>query len=145
MPAKKARTTGLPEGLLSDRGWVVQGYMIWRSGRQFNPPTDIIELTDRIVVLVEIAGMKGDDFNIALMSNHLVVTGYRERSMLQNPAYHQVEIGFGEFRIEVVLPWSVKQEEVTATYRDGFLRIDLPRRETTQVHIVDVNVDQQNE
>lgn len=123
--------------------WSVQGYLVRFPARRFVPATDIIELADRLVILIELAGMRGDGFRIALDDQTLIVSGKRERpSELPKAAFHQVEIGFGEFRVEIPIPWTVKREEVSANYRNGFLRIDLPRQEPRRVQIVDVNADE---
>lgn len=136
-PKDKRRTTS--------QTWAVQGYLVQNPTRQFAPPTDIIELEDNIIVLVEIAGMRGDGFKIALYSQELIVTGRRERPDLQDAAYHQAEIGFGDFRLAIPVPWSVQRDHVHATYTNGFLRIELPRQKARRVHIVDVNTeDEQN-
>lgn len=126
-----------------ERGWVVQGYAVWQTRRQYVPPTDVLELPEKLVVLVEIAGMRSQDFSITLYDTRLVISGSRERPALPNAAYHQVEIGYGDFRVEVALPWSVSRESVTASYKDGFLQVELPRRADEQVHYVDVHTDQQ--
>ena len=107
--------------------------------RPFRPPTDVIELSDRLVVLAEIAGLHANDLNITLLERQLVITGMREQPQYTHPAYHQVEIGFGEFRIEVMLPWPVDSDEVSASYDSGFLQIELPRKAARQIPIVDVN------
>ncbi len=120
------------------RVWTVQGYLV-RSARRFSPPTDIIELDDQIVVLVELAGMRGEDFKIALYNQTLTISGVRQRPDLEATAYHRAEIGFGEFRVSIPMPWSVVEDEVTASYRQGFLRVDLPRQQSQHIHIVDVN------
>jgi HSP20 family protein len=109
------------------------------SNHPFRPPTDVIELSDRLVVLVEIAGVRTNDLSITLLERHLVITGLRDMPQFENPAYHQVEIGFGEFRIEVTLPWPVNRDEVSASYEAGFLQIELPRKAARQIPIVDVN------
>jgi HSP20 family protein len=123
----------------SDRRWAMQGYMIFRPTARFTPPTDVIEFENRLVVMMEIAGMKTSDFNISLMNNHLVISGTRERPVLQGAAYHQVEIGYGDFRVELVLPWSVDQDEVSANYRDGFLHVELPRKPEKPIRVIDVS------
>ncbi len=122
-----------------DRRWVVQGYMIFRPNAQFTPPTDVIEFVDKLVVRMEIAGMRTGDFTVSLAQNQLVVSGVRERPQLHGAAYHQVEIGYGEFRVAVLLPWSVEQDQVNAVYRDGFLQIELPRRPDREIRIIDVD------
>lgn len=126
-----------------DPRWVVQGYMIFRPNSQFTPPTDVIEFSDRLLVLMEIAGMKSSDFTVSLLNNHLIVTGTRERPSFHGAAYHQVEIGYGDFRVEIVLPWPVSQDEVSAAYRDGFLQIELPRRPDKAIRIIDVDATQE--
>jgi HSP20 family protein len=128
-----------------ERGWVVQGFAVWQTRRQYVPPTDVLELPDKLLVQVEIAGMRSQDFSITLYDTRLVISGTRERPTPQNAAYHQVEIGYGPFRVEIMLPWSVNRDDVTASYKDGFLQVELPRRDHEQVHYVDVHTDQQEE
>ncbi len=128
---------------LPGNAWAVQGYIVRYPTRRFVPPTDIIELEDRIMILVEIAGMRGDGFKIALYNQNLVISGTRERRDQPDAAYHQAEIGFGDFRINVPMPWSVERDEVNASYSNGFLRVELPRQQARRVHIVDVNTDEE--
>ncbi len=119
--------------------WSVRSTTFRRSARGFTPPTDVIELENHLVVLVEIAGMRADAFQIALHERNLIISGTRERPPFDfdQPAYHQVEIGFGEFRTEIKLPWLVNQDTVRATYGEGFLQIDLPKQAPEQITIVD--------
>lgn len=114
---------------------------IRHANRSFNPPTDVIELPDRIIVMVEVAGMRAHDLDITLLERHLVISGKRERPQHVNPAYHQVEIGYGEFRIEFDLPWALEREAVNATYEAGFLQVELPRKSPQTIRIVEVNQD----
>jgi HSP20 family protein len=135
---KRRRDSDLPYEMQSvDRHWLI---MIRQNARPFTPPTDVIEMGNKVVILVEIAGMKTSDLNITLLDNQLVISGTREHPQFNNnPAYHQVEIGFGEFRIEVNLPWSVERDGVSATYEAGFLQVELPRKTGRQIPIVDVS------
>jgi HSP20 family protein len=117
--------------------------MLIRPNRPFNPPTDVIEQVDKLTVIVEIAGMNPGDFNISLQSRRLTISGNRGKPQLEHQAYHQFEIGFGEFRIELNLPWTANRDGVTATYQQGFLQIELPRKPAEQVSIVDLNAEEQ--
>lgn len=117
--------------------------MLIRTNRTFVPPTDVVELTDRLVVIVEIAGMEPNGFNITLHNRRLSISGTRTRPELAQPAYHQVEIGFGEFKVEVTLPWSVNRDEVSAAYQHGFLQIELPRKPAETVPVVERNTKEQ--
>ena len=139
------RDPGSAERTVGGRRWVVQGYMVFRPNSQFTPPTDVMETDDRLIVLVEIAGMRSGDFAISLVDQqHLVVSGTRERSPFAGAAYHQVEIGYGEFRIELMLPFPVEQDEVSATYRDGFLVVELPRLPEKRIRVVEVQAQEED-
>ena len=113
--------------------------MLWNARKNFSPPVDVVETDEHIVILIEIAGMNSEDFNIRLANNYLVVHGMRHRPQIEGKAYHRVEIGFGEFRLDIPLIWSVQQEIVSAVYQDGFLRIDLPRLPEKHIRIVNLN------
>lgn len=133
MPLNKRDTARLGEMQSGDTRWFL---MIRGTTRPFTPPTDVIELADKLIVLVEIAGMRASDFNITLLDHHLLITGTREFPQHTNAAFHQVEIGFGEFRVEVALPWIVEREQVTATYETGFLQVELPRKPARQINVI---------
>lgn len=108
-----------------------------RTARSFTPPTDVIELEERLVIVVEIAGVRPTDLTITLHDRLLIITGRRERPALHGPAYHQVEIGYGEFRVEIALPWPVEREQVSASYESGFLEVSLPRKAPRTIRVLD--------
>lgn len=120
-------------------------YITRHAYRPFCPPTDVIELADKIVVLVEIAGIRSDDLKITLAQQQLIIAGFRDRPQHTASAFHQVEIFFGEFRVDVHLPWPVDSESVTASYDDGFLKVELPRRAARQIPIADLNNTEQQD
>jgi HSP20 family protein len=108
---------------------VTSGTNRWRNGVRSHvwcPPTDVYETEDTIVVRVEIAGMKDDDFSISITGNQLTVRGNRPE-VFERRAYHQMEIFFGEFSTEVDLPSPVLSDQVTAEYIAGFLRLVFPK------------------
>lgn len=99
--------------------WYVQA-SLW------SPPTDLFEAGDAFVVRVEIAGMREEDFEVALENDVLVVSGSRSDPSVRR-AYHQMEIRFGKFASAVVLPSAVEVELAHAEYKDGFLTVTLPK------------------
>jgi HSP20 family protein len=118
--------------------------VVARQSHIWRPPTDVFELEDRLVVMVEIGGMRDGEFNVVLNDRKLMISGVRRRATNDRVAYHQMEVLYGEFRTEVSLPWPVTREGVTATYREGFLRVELPHAPNQQIHIVDVDVEEQD-
>jgi HSP20 family protein len=110
----------------------------WVSARQpktWRPPTDVYETDSYIVVKVEIAGMDEQDFDILLDTKRLVITGVRHDPAAKL-AYQQMEILYGQFETDVYLPWAIDEEEVEATYRNGFLSVFLPKAQPRQVPVI---------
>jgi HSP20 family protein len=100
----------------------------------WRPPTDVYEVEGDLIVRVEIAGMREEDFSIELNGRVLSIHGIRQ-DLTGRRAYHQMEIRFGEFNIELELPFTVDEEQVRAVYDKGFLRVQLPKAHPRQVII----------
>ncbi len=100
----------------------------------WRPPTDMYETEEMIVVRVEIAGMREQDFSIALEDRTLSIRGVRS-DPTERRAFHQMEIPFGEFLTEVELPVPIVPETVEAAYRDGFLLIKLPKARAQHIQV----------
>lgn len=121
------------ESKSSQQQWVmVRHTTVW------HPPTDVYERHERLIVVVEVAGMRDGEFSVVLDGQRLVISGTRQRVAGPDCAYHQLEIPFGEFRTEVSLPWPVTRDDVIATYRDGFLRVELPHVLAQKIQVIDV-------
>jgi HSP20 family protein len=108
--------------------WGIRNEAVWR------PPTDVYETGDSAVVIVEIAGLSEENYEISLTGRLLVVSGER-RDPAEKLAYHQMEIRYGRFRTEVHLPWALEGAEQAASYEDGFLRIKLRKAQTRHVPV----------
>ena len=122
---------------------VAKRWVVMRQSNVWRPPTDVFELEDRLVVMVEIGGMRDGEFNVVLQDRRLMISGVRRRAIHDHLAFHQMEVRYGEFRTEVTLPWPISRDGVSATYREGFLRVELPHAPNQQIHIVDVGTDQE--
>lgn len=104
------------------------------------PKADVYETEDEVVVRVEIAGVQRESLNVSLSSDRRVlsVSGFRgekhtdERRKIR---YHQLEVYFGSFERDIPLPHGVpvNADEISATYREGFLIVTLPKSPETQV------------
>ncbi len=93
--------------------------IVWR------PPTDVYETPDKIIVVVELAGVSEEDMSVTLFSDLLVVEGTRDPALAEMNACHQLGIKYGEFRAEISLHAPVDHEQVTAEYKNGLLIITL--------------------
>ena len=109
---------------------------IWQSDRMrllvqagWRPDADTYETATAIEVVVDLAGVEEDDFEVQLFDDALVVEGRRQPLSCQEEAvYHAAGIRHGPFRVELPLPAPVDPERVEAHYDRGLLRITLPKR-----------------
>jgi HSP20 family protein len=100
----------------------------------WSPPTDLIETNDRLVIRVEIAGMKKSDFSIHIDQKRVVISGQRAE-LHEERSFHRMEIAFGEFESDINLPVSIDVDKVSADYKDGFLTINLPKTQPRTIPI----------
>ncbi len=107
---------------------------IKRRTHAWRPPTDMYETDGSYHVRVEIAGMRGADFSVTFDKQTLVIRGIRTDESTQK-AYHQMEIGYGEFETAVQVQEPVKVPDIEASYVDGFLRVELPKAQPKVISI----------
>lgn len=100
----------------------------------WRPPTDVYETTDNIEIRVEIGGMKEENFDVELQGHILSIRGIRQ-DFPKERAFHQVEIMYGEFYIDIHLPVPVDALGVTADYDNGFLLVSLPKSRSKQIQV----------
>ena len=100
----------------------------------WSPPTDVYETDDAYIVRVEVAGMREEDFEVAIENRTLHISGIRPDSSGRR-AYHQMEIRFGKFATSIDLPSPVSIEQSRAEYKDGFLTITLPKEKNNQIKV----------
>jgi HSP20 family protein len=96
----------------------------------WNPSVDIFENDSDIVVKVEAPGMNAKDFDLRIENNVLMIKGERKfEKETKEENYHRVEREYGSFSRSFALPTGVKEDKVMAEYKDGILRIVLPKKE----------------
>ena len=102
--------------------WPLQSTIVW------HPATDIYETLEKIIVVVELAGVSEDDLTVTLFSDLLVVEGTRNQPALADMnACHQLGIKYGNFRSEIALHAAIDHDTVKAEYKNGLLRITLDK------------------
>ncbi len=89
---------------------------------------DVFESPDQVIVRIEAPGMQREDFNVALNGDVLTVWGEKriDREVTEGQ-WRVVQSAYGNFRRDVALPVAVKADKTSASYRDGVLRIELPK------------------
>ncbi len=99
----------------------------------WRPSIDILETDERILVIVDLAGVSREDIAIEMEGEKLRIAGSRvDPSEAHAPGVrkcHQVEIDYGPFERLLLISVPIDSSKIEARYDDGFLKITLPKRE----------------
>ncbi len=100
--------------------------------QMMNVSMDVAETEQAFEVQVDLPGLSPDDVDILIDNNTLTIRGQRsEETEQQNEEkqFHRVERYRGSFSRSVVLPNSINEDEAAAEFRDGVLKIVIPKSE----------------
>ncbi len=96
----------------------------------WNPSVDIFENDNEVIIKAELPGMNPKDMEVRLENNVLMLKGERRfEKEAKEENYHRVEREYGSFSRSFTLPSAVDPEKVMAEYKDGILKVVLPKRE----------------
>ncbi len=116
-------------------GLTTTGRLLTSQGRVWCPPTDVFQTQeDTVVVKIDIAGMRQEDFSVTFSDGTLTVSGTRH-DLSEKLAYQRLEIAYGEFMTQVHVPWAVDEDKIEARYQQGFLFVTLPRQPLEETRI----------
>ena len=106
---------------------------------EWTPRMDVVDGNDSLTLKVELPGVKQEDMAISLEDDVLTVKGERkDESQVNEQGYTRIERSFGTFQRSVVLPHTVDPNRVKATYKDGVLEIQLPKKEEVRPKAIKV-------
>jgi len=120
--------------VMATRKEIIQAVSWQVRANSWCPPTDVYETEEGLVVKVEVAGMREEDFEVAIEDNVLIISGNRPDSN-ERRAYYQMEIRSGKFEIALAIPVPTQVEMAVAEYKDGFLFVHLPKTNQTKTGV----------
>ena len=92
---------------------------------------DIYEKDEFLVIESAIAGVSSNDIDITVEPDLIVIRGERTKQQMPDVKYYYQECFWGKFSRTLVLPCSIKPEQVKANFKNGILTIFLPKDEKT--------------
>lgn len=103
------------------------------------PAADMYENDRQVMIFVDMAGVDPDQVRITLENRGILITGERPRPSPGGVMrIHQMEIDAGLFKRRIPLPAPVDFDNIECTYKNGLLRIVLPKKpqqETVQIRV----------
>ncbi len=106
-----------------------------------SPQVDIFQDKKNVYVEMSLAGVKPEDIEIAVEDGVLTVSGKAEdKKEEKGKDYFRKEIRRGAFERSISLPVKVKEQKAEAEFKDGILKITLPRSTEVKTKKVKVRV-----
>jgi HSP20 family protein len=107
--------------------------------RTASPLLDVIELPDSFVVECDLPGIDKNDLDISITGEVLTIKGEKHLKPFSDKSkVYKKETWEGGFQRTISLPAGVEPGKVDATYKDGVLRIDIPKKEEAKARHIEL-------
>jgi HSP20 family protein len=105
------------------------------------PAMDIKENNGEIWATIELPGLSRDEIKVSVKNDMLSVSGEKKQEKTEEKEnVHRVERSYGYFKRTVKLPSEVESDNVKASFKDGLLKIKLPKVESKKVKEIPIQV-----
>lgn len=107
----------------------------------FSPAVDIYQDDEKVVVETPIAGIDPQKVDLAVKNDVLTIKGESEKkSEVEDQDYYRQEIRRGSFQRSVQLPAQVVGDQASAEYKNGILKITLPKAPESKTKSIKIEV-----
>lgn len=107
----------------------------------WEPATNITEDDKEFLVKVELPEMKKEDVKVTVENGTLRISGERKAEKEEKTTkYHRIESSYGSFLRAFALPEGADGNKVVADYKDGVLKVHLPKTAEAKPKAIEVKV-----
>jgi len=108
---------------------------------EWAPSVDIIEDEKEWLVKADLPEVKKEHVKVTVENGVLTITGEREfEKEEKDKKYHRIERSYGNFLRSFTLPDGADGSKVNAEFKDGVLKVHLPKGEKAKPKAVEVKV-----
>jgi HSP20 family protein len=94
------------------------------------PKVNISEDANAVYIHAELPGMAQEDVKITVKDDVLTIRGEKKREeKFEERNYHHIERSYGEFVRRFSLPENIRQDSISASFKNGVLEITAPKIE----------------
>lgn len=109
--------------------------------RDWMPDMDVRETEGEYIVEADIPGMTREDIHLEVVDNTLTVRGERtQEEESKKGDFHRIERRYGSFLRTVEIPGGFDSEKVDAEFKNGVLKVKLPKLEETKAKRIEVKM-----
>jgi HSP20 family protein len=108
---------------------------------EWEPAVDITEDEKEYLVKAELPEVKKENVKVTVENGALEITGERKLEKEEKgKKYHRIERAYGSFTRSFTLPEGTAPDKISAEFRDGVLRVHLPKNGKQPQKEVEVKV-----
>lgn len=108
---------------------------------EWSPLVDITEDEKEYLIKAELPEIKKEDVKLTVQDNVLAISGERKYEKEEKgKKYHRVERAYGSFLRSFTLPEDADGSKVAAEYKEGILKVHLPKSEQVKAKSIEVKV-----
>jgi HSP20 family protein len=111
------------------------------NGIAFVPAAEIDETPEAIHLKLEIPGMEAKDLDVQVTAEAVSISGERRsETKTEEKGMTRSEFRYGSFRRVIPLPARIQNDSVQAEYKNGVLKLNLPKAEADKNQVVKVQI-----
>src|SRR5437867_12863763 len=108
---------------------------------EWAPLVDITEDDKEYLIKAELPEVKKEDVKVAVENGVLTISGERKSEKEEkNKKYHRIERAYGSFERSFIVPDDADSDKVNAEFKDGVLKVHLPKSERAKPKQIEVKV-----
>ena len=105
------------------------------------PAVDVFENDDKVVIKTELPGLSEKDIDVDILGDTLTIKGMKKKEdEKKGRHYHRLERVYGSFHRSVTLPGEVASEKAKASFKNGVLEIEVPKKEEAKPKQLKISV-----
>ena len=106
---------------------------------EWNPAYDVVEHDDKYILEFDFPGFAKNDFTINVKDGLLTVSGERKENKTESENHYRYHgRPYGSFERSFSLNELVNEDKLKATYKNGVLRLELPKREEVKPRTIEI-------
>ena len=107
----------------------------------WSPQVDISEDEKEYLVTADLPEVKKEDVKVTFENGLLSISGERKAEKEEKTKkYHRVERSYGKFERDFTLPEDADASKLAAQFKDGVLKVHVPRNPTAKPKAIEVKV-----
>jgi len=113
-----------------------------RKKLEWRPSVDISETDKLYLIKAELPEVEKDDVDVSVENGVLTISGERHyETEEESETKHRIESMYGRFSRSFTLPSDANESKISATSKNGVLKIRIPKMEVVQENKVRVSVE----